>query len=132
MADGNGDEEGRGLWLARAPKLALVGVVASSRLMFCSWLFGAALDRGVKGFVSSALWPWGSGASGAVLTGLKVAIIVLFVRCNSASCRNDGRGWGSPSWRGGGRDSQEVGRIGWKRWEAMKGMIYQHIKTYEM
>lgn len=31
-----------------------------------------------------------------------------------------------------GGDSQEVGRRGWKRSEAMKGMIYQRIKTYEM
>jgi hypothetical protein len=55
IAEGNGDEVGRGLWFAKAPKLALVGVVASSRLIACSCEFGAVFGRGVNGFASSLL-----------------------------------------------------------------------------
>jgi hypothetical protein len=54
------------------------------------------------------------------------------VRCNSALCINDGRGWGSPSSDGGGagirrRSGGEDGRG-----RGDEGDVYQRIKTYEM
>lgn len=70
MAAGKGDA-GRGLWSAKAPKLALVGVVASSRCIGGGCELGAVFGRGVVGVVSSPLRPWGSGTR-VVFTGRKV------------------------------------------------------------
>jgi hypothetical protein len=73
MVEGNGDA-GRGRWLAKAPKLARVGVVASSRCMM-GCVLGAVLGRGVVGVVSSAVRKCVSGVSN-VLTGRKVVIVL--------------------------------------------------------
>ncbi len=76
-----GDEAGgSGLWPAKEPKLALVGVIVSSRAIDGCWSceLGAVLGRGVKGFVSSPLRPWGFVTS-VVFTGEKVVEAIVMV-----------------------------------------------------
>jgi hypothetical protein len=73
---GKVDVAGRGRWLANAPKLARVGVVASSRFMVWSIDVGAVLGRGVNGLDSSDCWLDGAGTS-VVLTGRKEAIVCV-------------------------------------------------------
>lgn len=60
IAVGKG-ETGRGLWPDNAPKVALVGVVASSRRV-AGWTWGAVVGLGVVGVVSSPFRLYGSGA----------------------------------------------------------------------
>lgn len=66
---GNSEGEGRGCWLAKPPKLALVGVFASSRLICAICVLGAVLGLGVSGV--SSFRTCGS----VLLTALKVAIV---------------------------------------------------------
>lgn len=89
MAAGNGDAGGKGRWLASVPKLALVGVVASSRIICWTCAVGAVLGRGVRGFDSSAVRPWLSSTR-AVLTGRKVVMVVV---CLFGLRIDDGGGW---------------------------------------
>lgn len=75
MADGKGDA-GRGRWLAKVPKLARVGVVASSRGIEEVCVLGAVFGRGVVGAVSSSFRVCKSGAR-LLFTGRKVAIVLV-------------------------------------------------------
>lgn len=131
MSVGKG-ADGSGLWLARAllPKVALVGVVASSRCIGGGWMFGAVLGRGVVGVVSSPLWPMASGAR-AVFTGRKAVIAG-----GGRERLSDGRsveeeaGVRSPCRSGGG--SQVVGRVGYGRLGRWTRRLDHRIKTHGM
>jgi hypothetical protein len=130
MVEGNGDA-GSGRWLARAPKLARVGVVASSRcIMGC--VLGAVLGRGVVGVVSSAFRKCASGAS-EVLTGRKVVIVMNLLNFVLRVRVDERLGMGQRQYRrreeipGLGPVRREEVRTEGGRWPS-----YQRIRTYEM
>lgn len=110
MPSGNGDDGSGFCWaIVPAPKVALVGVVASSMAVcfgggrYC----GAVLGRGVVGDVTLDSTSAMSGGGGCdELTERKVAAIFVFAG------RGGGGGWRSGAAEGSQRESRRIPREG--------------------